>query len=149
MSLTPKETSLLKDLKDAEQLCIAKYSKHAAAAIDVQLKNLFNQIAAAEQKHLDMLNEIGKGNTPAISQSTSQQPTFTATYTEENENKKSDAFLCQDLLSMEKHASHLYNTCLFEFTQEGMRDVLNHIQTEEQHHGKSIYDYMKVNGMYS
>jgi len=29
-----------------------------------------------------------------------------------------------------------------------MRDALNHIQKEEQEHGKMLYDYMSVNGMY-
>ena len=29
-----------------------------------------------------------------------------------------------------------------------VRDVLNHIQKEEQQHGKLLYDYMTVNGMY-
>ena len=50
---------------------------------------------------------------------------------------------------MEKHASHLYDTCVFEFAQQPLRDVLNHIQTEEQGHGKAIYDYMSTNSMYS
>ena len=50
---------------------------------------------------------------------------------------------------MEKHASHLYDTCVFEFTQESLRKVLNTIQSEEQGHGKAIYDYMSANAMYS
>ena len=29
-----------------------------------------------------------------------------------------------------------------------MRNVLNHIQTEEQEHGKCLYDYMMANNMY-
>lgn len=149
MPLTEKECSLLKDLTEAEQLCIAKYSKYAASAVDAQLKNLFNQIASDEQQHLSMLQEIGKGNTPVIPTSNAAQPTFTATYTTENDSKKTDAFFCKDLLSTEKHASHLYDTSVFEFSQPGFRDVLNHIQTAEQHHGKQLYDYMKVNSMYS
>jgi hypothetical protein len=61
MTLTPKETSLLKDLKDSEQLCIDKYTKHASAAHDPQLKNLFSMLASDEQKHLETLTEIGEG----------------------------------------------------------------------------------------
>ena len=56
---------------------------------------------------------------------------------------------CSDLLTTEKHASNLYNTCVFEFGQTELRQVLNHIQTEEQEHGDMIYKYMKVNNMYS
>ena len=37
----------------------------------------------------------------------------------------------------------------FEFTENNIRDVLNHIQKEEQEHGKAIYDYMAQNGMYN
>ncbi len=54
-----------------------------------------------------------------------------------------------DVLATEKHASHLYDTCIFEFNDENARNALNHIQKEEQEHGKMIYDYMSVNGMYS
>ena len=49
MQLTPKEASLLKDLKGQEQLCVDKYNRHAASANDPQLKNLFEQIAQVEQ----------------------------------------------------------------------------------------------------
>ena len=63
--------------------------------------------------------------------------------------KKQDCYLCTDLLTTEKHASNLYNTCVFEFGQTALRQVLNHIQTEEQQHGEQIYQYMKTNSMYS
>ena len=35
MQLTPKEASLLKDLKGQEQLCVDKYNRHAASANDL------------------------------------------------------------------------------------------------------------------
>ena len=82
--------------------------------------------------------------------SSSSQPTFSPTYrTADSEDKKSDRYLCNDVLSTEKHASHLYDTCIFEFKDENARNVLNHIQKEEQEHGKMIYDYMSTNSMYS
>jgi hypothetical protein len=56
--------------------------------------------------------------------------------------------LCSDVLSAEKHVSSLYDTCIFEFSDEKCRQALNHIQGEEQQHGKMIYDYMKANSMY-
>ncbi len=151
MQLTQKETSLLKDLKNQEKLCVDKYSKHAEAAHDPQLKQLFKQIAGVEQGHLDTLNQIEGGAVPAVSGSKSSTvPTFTATYsTADTPEKKQDSYLCSDLLSTEKHASSLYNTCVFEFGQSDLRQVLNHIQTEEQGHGEQIYKYMKANSMYS
>ena len=65
------------------------------------------------------------------------------------ESKKRDAFLCSDLLATEKHASSLYDTCVFEFADPQARQVLNHIQTEEQEHGLKLYEFMNNNGMYS
>ena len=59
-----------------------------------------------------------------------------------------DQFLCNDALSGEKHISSSYNTSIFEFVSAPVRDVLNHIQKEEQEHGKKIYDYMSKNSMY-
>ena len=51
MQWTQKETDLLKDLKGQEQLCVDKYTRHAEAAADPQLKNLFSQLAQNEQQH--------------------------------------------------------------------------------------------------
>ncbi len=151
MPLTQKETTLLKDLKDGEQLCIDKYTKHASCAHDAQLKNLFSTLASDEQKHLQTLTEIEQGTVPSPSASSSAMPTFTATYKpgDTSTEAKEDMYLCQDLLSGEKHVSHLYDTCIFEFENEQVREVLNGIQKREQMHGKMIYDYMKTNGMYS
>lgn len=59
-----------------------------------------------------------------------------------------DKFLCQDSLSTEKHVSSTYNTAIFEFRDKNIRNVLNHIQKEEQEHGEQIYNYMHQHGMY-
>ncbi len=151
--LTPKECALLKDLKDQEKLCADKYTRHATAASDAQLKNLFTQIAQTEQQHYQTLCQIENGTLPQNSGNGTQNqsiPTFQETYTmEESTQKKNDAYFCTDVLATEKHASHLYDTCVFEFSNEQLRQQLNHIQSEEQNHGKAIYDYMKVNHMYS
>ena len=62
MVLTQKETTLIKDLKGQEQLCIDKYEKHAACAHDPQLKQLFTTIAGVERGHLNTLNQIANGH---------------------------------------------------------------------------------------
>lgn len=150
MQLTQKEAGLLKDLKDQEKLCIEKYSKHADAANDTQLKDLFNKIVGIEQGHYNTIEQLEKGQTPVVSGSADTKMTFTATYGKSDDpQKQHDCYLCSDLLSTEKHVSHLYDVCVFEFKDESHRNVLNHIQKEEQGHGKMIYDYMSVNGMYS
>ncbi|WP_352400855.1 spore coat protein [Anaerotignum sp.] len=154
MQLTQKETSLLKDLKEQEQICVEKYKKYSMEANDEQLKNLFTQIGKTEQNHLDIINQILNGTVPEMQSGGNQQTqlSFTPTYTAgdtTSPNKQKDSYLCTDLLSTEKHVSTTYNTCIFEFRDTKIRDILNHIQKEEQKHGEQIYKYMEQNGMYN
>ena len=149
MTLTQKEQTLLKDMKDAEKLCIRKYQKASESARDPQLKNLFSDLANAEQQHLSIFEKMEQGTVEQPQSGNSSQPQFTAAYgAEDTADKQNDCFLCTDLLTAEKHASHLYDTCVFEFSDQNARKAINTIQSQEQNHGKSIYDYMKVNGMY-
>lgn len=150
MQLSQKEASLLKDLKGQEKLCVDKYTKHASCAVDPQLKNLFTQIAQIEQQHLDTITHMESGTVPTPGGGSQNKPTFAPAYgVAETQDKQTDSYLCTDVLTTEKHASHLYDTCIFEFKDENARNALNHIQKEEQNHGKLIYDYMTVNAMYS
>ena len=61
----------------------------------------------------------------------------------------SDKDMCMDMLSTEKYVSGTYNTAIFEFKDTQVRDVLNHIQKEEQQHGEAISSYMISKGMYT
>ena len=150
MNLNQKEMNLIKELKGQEQMCVDKYTKHSQCAVDPQLKGLFQMIADQEQQHLDTLTQLESGNVPQVNGEKKPLPTFTATYSStENQDKANDCYLCTDLLSTEKHASSLYDTSVFEFRDEGMRNVLDHIQKEEHEHGKMIYDYMNTNYMYN
>lgn len=150
MALTPKETSLLKDLRSQEQLCVEKYGKYAADACDAQLKDLFTQIGQTETQHLQTLDQISSGIIPQVGGAAQQQqpPVFSMS-TCPPADKQKDAYLCVDALSTEKHVSAEYNTCVFEFADTNIRNVLNHIQKEEQEHGEQIYSYMSQNGMYN
>ena len=151
MQLTAKESSLLKELKGQEQLCIDRYTKAAGCAVDGQLKGLFTSLADTERQHLDTLTQIETGTCPAMpAGKETPPPTFTAVYgVAETPDKKNDCYLCTDALSGEKHVSGLYDTCIFEFRDDNVRTALNHIQKEEQQHGKSIYNYMSANAMYN
>lgn len=60
----------------------------------------------------------------------------------------SDADMCTDMLMTEKYVSGAYDTAIFECKDPRVRDVLNHIQKEEQKHGEAIYQYMESKGMY-
>ena len=149
MTLTQKETLLLKDLTAQEKLCIEKYDKYAADACDCKLKNLFTYMRQIEQSHLDTLNQIAQGQVP--SQNSGSQPVKPDLNTAGNacqpDQKQSDAYLCQDALTTEKHASSLYDTSIFEFVNPQLRQILNHIQKEEQQHGEDLYCYMTKNGI--
>lgn len=147
MQLTQKESGLIKDLRNEEQLCFDKYTRHSSAAVDPQLKNLFSTVASGEKKHLDAINDLASGivRQPFASQGSTQ--TFTAYHKADTNEKQADAYLCADVLAGEKHASALYDTCVFEFCDENARMLLGSIQRQEQAHGKLIYDYMTANGM--
>ena len=155
MQLSQKEETLLKDLKGQEQLCIDKYTKYSSEARDPQLKNLLSQIASVETGHFGLLTQIGSGNpSPNAKASSSVNASvasdFTVKYGQtDSEDKKNDCYLCTDLLATEKHASSLYDTCIFEFRDDSVRAALASIQQEEQQHAKRIYDYMTKNSMYS
>ncbi len=149
MDFTQKEKDMLSELKNHEKLCIEKYSRHSQCAADEQLKSLFQGLSEEENKHLESLNQIENGTVPPISNEEKPLPVFTAKYKSMlSPEKSSDMYLCNDLLSGEKHVSHMYDTAAFEFRDQNVRTFLNHIQKEEQKHGKMIYDYMTTNGMY-
>ena len=152
LTLSEKEKTLLKDLKGQEKICIEKYTKYASIALDTQLKQLFTEISNVEREHLSTLTQIENGTLPSTNSGAKQ--TVNTLFSEyygmgDTPDKQSDCYLCSDLLADEKHVSNLYNTCIFEFRETPLRDALNHIQKEEQEHGKAIYDYMAKNNMYA
>lgn len=149
MNLNQKETTLLKDLRSQEQLCVDKYTKYAQEACDTELRNLFNQIAQHEQQHVNTLDQIASGTVPQMNSNSSNQIASSSTPSSISVNdKQKDQYLCTDALSTEKFVSADYNTCIFEFRDQNIRDALNHIQKEEQQHGEHIYNYMAKNGLY-
>lgn len=149
MEFTEKEKTMLEELKNHEKLCIEKYKRHSECANDEQLKSLFQGLSEEESKHLSSLDQIGMGTVPPMSNEEKPLPTFTAKYKAMlSPEKTADMYLCNDLLSGEKQVSHMYDTATFEFRDQNVRNFLNHIQKEEQKHGKMIYDYMTANGMY-
>ena len=152
MTLTQKETNLLKDLKSQEKICIEKYGKYADTAHDPELKQLFTNLKNTEEKHLETITKILGGNEvqmPAAAPSAAQAKLQCKMSQCSEEEKKNDAYLCSDALAMEKHVSSVYNTATFEFSSPVLRDTLAHIQKEEQNHGEMLYNYMSCNNMYS
>lgn len=148
--LTQKETLLLKDEKSHEELCIKKYAKAINEAHDPQLKQVFTEIQSHEQQHLNTINSIMAGQIPTMNQGQQQNQSQSNPNTiQSGTYDASDADLCQDALTTEKYVSSTYNTTIFEFKNPQIRQVLNHIQKEEQEHGEKIYQYMESHGMYN
>ena len=143
MTFTQKESTLLKDLKAQEQLCVQKYGSYANEACDSNLKNLFNSIQQVEQGHLNSLNQLIGGQMPQTGQSGGQKPTWNGQCSTSCsvDQRRRDYYLVSDALATEKHASSLYDTCIFEFNDTNVRDLLNHIQKEEQQHGEQLNGY--------
>jgi len=158
VTLTQKERLLLEDQKSHEQICIQKYSNYSKLASDQQLKDIFNNHAKIEQEHLNTINQLLSGQIPALNNQQSggnsslkqQQPNNNfQTQSSSTNYQASDKDLCADVLMTEKYVSSAYNTAIFEFRDTQIRDVLNHIQKEEQKHGEAIFKYMESKGMYS
>lgn len=170
INLSTKERILLEDEKSHEELCVSKYKDYSTKAKDPKLQTLFSQLAQKEQQHLDSINQLLNGVVPNINQQQGHQnqqsgssmpqlqlnqqastslKNISIPSMQNNSYDQNDKMLCQDSLSTEKYVSSTYNTAIFEFKDKNVRQVLNHIQKEEQEHGEEIFNYMSQNGMYN
>ncbi|NLY90109.1 MAG: spore coat protein [Firmicutes bacterium] len=179
LNLTTKERSLLQDQKNHEEICVQKYADYANQASDQQLRDLFSQLGQKEQEHLNTINQLLNGQMPNLNQnqqggnmaqSAQQQQGRSMPQMQQNQAQPQrqqaqtpqfqldntltpghapDQNLCNDMLMTEKYVSGTYDTAIFEFRDPQIRQVLNHIQTEEQQHGEAIFNYMQSMGMYN
>ncbi|WP_092473454.1 spore coat protein [Desulfotruncus arcticus] len=147
---------LLQDQKKHEELCVQKYQNYAQQAQDPQLKQMFNALAQTEQQHLNTVNQLLSGQVPNLQQSQQNQSQGQSQYTQaaaQNKNpgtaSQNDIGLCNDMLVTEKYISGTYDNTIFECTNANVRQVLNHIQKEEQQHGEAIFNYLQSRGMYN
>lgn len=160
IQLTTKEKYLLEDAKSHEEQCILKYQNYANLATDAALKAVFRSNLQKEEEHLQTINQLLTGKVPAMggqsNQGNSQNSSSMSAGSQSQQHSvessgkfnASDKDLCTDMLNTEKYVSGAYNTAIFEFKDAQVRDVLNHIQTEEQKHGEAIFAYMQSKGMY-
>jgi spore coat protein CotF len=164
VQLTTKEKYLLEDSRTHEEQCIQKYENYANLATDSELKAVFRSNGQKEQEHLQTINQLLSGTVPSMGQSSSQgnqnsqggsSPSVTSQQSSVDAKNMtncgfnaSDKDLCTDMLMTEKYVSGAYDTAIFEFKDASVRDVLNHIQKEEQKHGEAIFAYMQSKGMY-
>lgn len=150
MTLTQKETSLLKDLKGQEKLCWEKYDKYSCDACSEELKNMFSEMANTERSHYDSITQMLQGTVPQMPTSLQGENNHWCKKVnyQDDMSRNIDKFLCTDMLASEKHASSLYDVSVFEFNDPQARKALNHIQAEEQQHGEKLWAYMSANGLY-
>lgn len=157
MQLSQKERMFLEELKSQEDICIKKYNDYASQTTCPQLKQIFQNHAQKEQQHFDSLTQISNGQVPNVQQASSSKPSFQQpSQWAANQNMpdnqtidmQKNSYLCHDLLSAEKYVSGSYDTAIFEFRDTNIRQVLNHIQSEEQQHGEDLFNYMYSKGMY-
>lgn len=170
VTFSTKEQLLLQDQKSHEEQCILKYDNYANLAVDSELKSIFRANAQQEREHLQTINQLLNGQVPSMSSQSNnspQQQSQQNTQSQQqlgnqpmpqqdsiNQSSKSgfnatDKDMCTDMLNTEKYVSGTYNTTIFECKNPQVRDVLNHIQKEEQKHGEKIFAYMQSKGMYS
>lgn len=155
-NLSQKENMLLQDQQKHEQLCVQKYQDYAQRAQDPQLKQLFNSLAQHEQQHLNSVNQMLNGQIPNLQQNQQNQSQGQSQYTQANAQNnasgmvnQNDIGLCNDMLVTEKYISGAYDHTIFECTNAGARQVLNHIQKEEQQHGEALFNYLQSQGAYN
>lgn len=162
VNLTQKERMLLEDQKKQEEICVKKYNDYANQTQNSQLKQLCKDIGQKEVEHLNTINSLLNGQMPNVNSQQGQQQS-NQSQQQSNQGQQSnmgnnagggspdenDAYLCNDLLSTEKHVSGNYDTTIFEFRDTNIRQLLNHIQKEEQEHGEQIFNFMQSHGMYN
>ncbi len=151
ITLTQKERMLLEDQKSHEEICIEKYTNYANQVKDNQLKQICKANEQVERNHLNTISQLLNGKIPEMNQqqNQNQNPDQNMNNTQASGINLSDKDICSDLLMTEKYVSGTYDTTIFEFRDTNARDVLNHIQKEEQKHGEAIFKYMESKGMYN
>jgi spore coat protein CotF len=158
INLSQKERMLLEDQKSHEEICIEKYTNYANQAQCPELKNLLNTYAQQEREHYNTINQILSGQLPNMNQQQGQKnqnqqnqqnQQMSSQTGNSNMANSNDAKLCSDLLMTEKYVSSTYDTAIFECRDTNLRNILNHIQKEEQQHGEGIFKYMESKGMYN
>ncbi len=101
------------------------------------------QGGSQQQSGMQMQSQQSGSQAQMIQQSSSFMPK-----SQSSNYNNSDKDLCTDMLMTEKYVSGAYDTAIFEFRDPQVRNILNHIQKEEQQHGETIFKYMESNGMY-
>lgn len=94
-------------------------------------------------------SQASSSNSASSSSASSSSSSSNSSSSSSSGIQTTDKDLCTDILMTEKYVSSTYNTAIFEFKDPQVRDVLNHIQKEEQQHGEAVFKYMESKGLYT
>lgn len=139
MEWTSRERELFRELKAAEEASIRGYGEDELRTTDPELKKLFAKIRQEEETHLKTLKELEQGIIPMAAGGKKAGGEGQATGGKKEEE---DLNFCRDALEAEQRVSSQYDKAIFAFRDCSVREILNHIQKEEQEHGRMLAAYM-------
>lgn len=162
ITFNENERSLLEKQKIQEKMCVEKYTNYANQTDDPELKKMFQEHANQEQQHYDTINQLLSGklpnmnsnqgnqnssqnNQPQINQQSVESTGINSNVLGTTGNKNYN--FCKDLLMTEKYVSGTYDNDIFQFKDTNVRNILNHIQKEEQKHGEQLSNYIEEKGI--
>ncbi|NLY53092.1 MAG: spore coat protein [Firmicutes bacterium] len=145
----PQLASLLQQIAQSEQ----QHLQTIQQVMQGQMPNLASsgsQSMGQGGQSMGMSGGQGQGGVSmqAGGQMGANKPTMSTAGTGQMQQGLSDKEICQDLITTEKAIAGMYNTATFEASNHQLRQVLSHIQQEEQDHAFQIFNYMQQKGWY-
>lgn len=162
VNLTKKEIFLLEGEKYQQQLAIDKYNDYALQAQDNTLKTLFSNLAKIEEKHLNYINDMLKGEIPQINKDNihvyydnSINSTdyinignITLTSMDNSTYEDGDKIICFDALTTEELLHSTTSASSLEFEQTELYDIFKYIIDEKAESLNYLNNYMNKKGMF-
>lgn len=165
VNLTTKERLLLEGEKYQQQLVIDKYNDYALQAQDNSLKSLFSNLVKAEEKHLNMIDEMLQGKVPQINKENIHPyyennsinsndyiniGNITLTSLDDNSSYgDGDKIMCFDALTTEELIHSTCSASSLEFEKTEFENILKYIIEEKSENIKYLNNYMIKKGMYN
>ncbi|MGM0501796.1 MAG: spore coat protein [Bacillota bacterium] len=174
MQLTSKEKTLITDNLTAEEICDQKYKYYAENASDQEIRSLFSDLAAEEDRHIQMLNDALNGNfdmeaaggRSSSGQSSRKEGNSDIKMTNKNSDMEiansamsakntqkvdglTDRQLLQDALMTIKHLSGNYDNSILETANREVFQTFEQLQRDKHNHKQEIFELMNQKGWYS
>ncbi|HCX61888.1 MAG TPA: spore coat protein [Clostridiales bacterium] len=151
LTTDPQLKSIFKQLGQTEQQHYNTIEQLLNGQMPQMQQSSGGQSSGGQQSGSQTQGSGQGGSQQSGSQNQAQSMQYQSSFIPQNQSSgynTSDKDLCTDLLMTEKYVSGAYDTAIFEFRDPQVRNILNHIQKEEQQHGETLYKYMASKGMY-